>query len=65
MAGFSVPKAVYWSEKATTSAPSENILTPKGAPETVTVRRGVSTVRTVLTGTTPNSRRVWLRLVSA
>ena len=61
-AGFSAPRAVYWSEKATMSAPSASILTPNGAPLTRTVRRAACTVRTVLTGSTPNRRSVvfWL-----
>lgn len=35
------------------SAPSENILTPKGVPQTVTLGRVVTTVRMVLTGSQP------------
>ena len=64
LAGFSLPSAVYRSENATTSAPSENSLTPKGVPHSCTVRRAVVTARTVLTGTTPNNASVTLLLVS-
>ena len=64
MAGFSVPKLVYWSENATTSTPSENILTPNGVPHTWTLRASTSTARTVLMGIVPNSASVTLRLVS-
>ena len=60
MAGFSLPRLVYRSEKATTSAPLENIFTPKGVPQTTTLRRSAATVRTVLTGIRSNSASVWL-----
>ena len=65
MAGFSLPWAVYTSEKATTSAPLENILTPNGVPPALTVRRIAATVRTVLTGMTSNSVSVTFWLLSA
>ena len=64
LAGFSLPSTVARSEKATISAPAENILIPKGSPLTCTVRRSAATVRTVLTGTIPQSASVTLRLVS-
>ena len=65
MAGFSLPRLVYRSEKATTSAPLENIFTPKGVPQTTTLRRSAATVRTVLTGIRSNSASVWVWLPSA
>mgnify|MGYP006923752166 CR=1 FL=1 len=44
--------------KATTSAPSENIFTPKGVPHTVTVGRCITVARMVLTGSQPPSASV-------
>ena len=58
LAGFSGPAAVFTSEKPTTRAPSENILTPKGVPHTVTVGRSVTTARMVRTGSQPPSASV-------
>ena len=59
MAGFAgAPSGPFRSVKPTTSAPSENILTPKGVPQTRTLGRGVMTARTVLTGSTPPMDRV-------
>ena len=57
-AGFTVPAAVCTSEKPTTSAPSENIFTPKGVPHTVTVGRCITVARMVLTGSQPPSASV-------
>ena len=45
-------------ENPTMSAPSENILTPNGVPQTVTLGRSVTTARMVLMGSHPPSVRV-------
>ena len=59
LAGFmGAPSGPLMSVKPTTSAPSENILTPNGVPQTRTLGRGVMTARTVLTGSTPPMERV-------
>ena len=59
LAGFDVPPlACPISENPTMSAPSENILTPKGVPQTVTLGRSATTARMVLMGNQPPSVRV-------
>ena len=60
LAGLAEPPAVRMSVKATTIAPSENILIPKGVPQTVTARRSTTTARTVLTGMPPSTDSVTL-----
>ena len=58
-AGLAVPPlGRSTSEKPTTSAPSENIFTPNGVPQTVTCIRSVTMVRMVLIGSQPPSERV-------
>ena len=52
------PLACPISENPTMSAPSENILTPKGVPQTVTLGRSATTARMVLMGNQPPSVRV-------
>ena len=62
-AGFTVlPPGLSISEKPTISAPSENILTPNGVPQTVTCVRSVTTVRIFLMGSQPPSDRVVWKL---
>ena len=59
MAGLTgAPSGPLESVKPTTSAPSENILTPNGVPQTFTCGRGVMVARTVLTGKIPPIERV-------
>lgn len=53
-----LPPGLSISEKPTISAPSENILTPNGVPQTVTCARSVTTVRIFLMGSHPPSDRV-------
>ena len=58
-AGLTVlPSGAEISEKPTISAPSENIRTPKGVPQTVTSARRVITVRTFRIGSQPPSDSV-------